>query len=46
MIKVEFIIGFEASTITIAAVARSLSFKTLSIISKSSQTSYDETLGI
>ena len=42
MIKVNFLIGFQATTITTATVAHSLSFKTLSIITKSSQTLYDE----
>ena len=43
MIKVNFSIGFQATTITIATVADNLSFKTSSIISKSSQTLYEET---
>ena len=45
MIKGNFLIGFQATAITIATKARSLSFLTLSIISKSSQTRFDETLG-
>ena len=46
MIKANFSIGFQATAIAIATVAHSLSFETLSIISKSSQILYDETLGI
>ena len=46
MIKVNFLIGFQATAITKAMEAHSLSFSTLLIISKSSQTLYDETLGI
>ena len=43
MIKVNFSISFQATTITIATVADNLSFKTLSIILKSIQTLYDDT---
>ena len=46
MIKVNFLIGFQETAITIATETHSLSFSTLWIISKSSQTLYDETLGI